>query len=240
VSIIDTIRRHRTYRAQMREYRSVQSLPELGTFVGQYVTGYRLAFPGHGFASQPGPDPETREIAHHLAWLNRRGLVTITSQPAFWSADPARLHGCTAAAQRAGVEFLAPPALADEIVRRVERAGLRGTATLVSALGTRRARAAEQWIPVTVYTCDPVADDDVSDIDYVGDFEGVTWRVATGFGGASRHGLDYLTGAVGDGGADAIEAASLVTVVDPEWGRHDELWAVLTGAVLGARTAGVR
>lgn len=227
MKMIESWRRWRSYRADYRSWRDVQSLRDAGARTAEYVTGLRPSFPDHGFAAHSGPDPETAEIAGDLAMLNLAGAMTWSSQPAFWSADPAQLHDATACAQRAAVEMFAPVELGERLIRRAVDAGLLVSATLVSGLGRTRSG---QSIPVTVYTRDEVTDT-VEAVDILGPDEGVNWQVQTEFGAHARRDLTFLFGALGDGAVRDIERSTVLTVVDPRWGRQRLLWDTLTGAL---------
>ena len=66
------------YLADAAAWRAARTLPELGELTAAWLTGANSYQPGY---AATGPDRETAELLDVLAAVNRRGLVTISSQP---------------------------------------------------------------------------------------------------------------------------------------------------------------
>ncbi|MEV0580896.1 hypothetical protein [Streptomyces sp. NPDC050392] len=188
-------------RADKRRWRSAENLQDLGSLVASWLIGDITSQPGY----QPnyGPDEETQPLLPVLVAVNRLGFVTDQSQPG--SAGYGYDHHWWE--QRAAVSGLVDdPKLRDRLVAAAEVAGL----TVVQHDMTPRRHA--EGIPVT--RC--------------------LGSVRTAFGRFMTV-RDLRTvwqpEMIGRRTFDKVAAAWQITLIDPEWGREDVLWAALAEVV---------
>lgn len=199
--------RHEYDRATARSWARATTLGELGELTAQWLE-QRLAFHPCGYDE---PAPETHDLIPDLAALNRAGFVTQTSQPG--TIDP-----CTDGTvwrQRAAVSgYLADPEMLKPIISKAEDAGLwlvahspaADRAAILTIGSAKDGPARNGRVPVTTR-----------------DDRSCTWfghrptkgEIRRTFTGCHRVAIRALTGSL------------QVTVVDPEWGRPDRLWAAL-------------
>jgi hypothetical protein len=203
----------RMSRADRRAWKSARTLADLGELTARWLEGAIASQPGYcGPSDLDDPD----RLVPLFAALCRAGYMTTQSQAAHDGPGYDGVHW----EQRAAVEGFASPEIAARIIAAAERNGLHVIARDPQTLPRWRNRSRDA-VPVTTRN-------------------GAT---ISGFGmHLSRRFLrDDLTG-YGMCHPDAVGAlcnAWQVTVIDPEWGRADVLWCVLSGAVLtkGGATA---
>jgi hypothetical protein len=190
-------------------WRSARTLADLGELTARWLEGDISQHPCYG----DGPDEETGPLIPVLAQLNRAGLLTTYSSPGL----AGRGHDGAWWQQRAAVEgFIAGTATARAFVAAARRAGMDVVVHHPDFRPRWRWRCGEE-IPVTLR-----------------DGDEYTWF------GQQLSRRDIRARRLGWGichrdARDAVCSAWQVTVVDPVWGRADELWPVLSRAVPGSR-----
>lgn len=194
-------------REERAAWAEAETLADAGALTALWADGEMLYHPG-GY--DEGPDEETAPIAGSLATLNRAGFVTSSSQPGH---GPVKGYDGRWWSQRAAVDGFTDKATADRLEDAATEAGL-----IIIRNGPAGWRTTqERWEPVTAGRVgeDPITDDS----DYF---------VHTGFGThRSRHAVKTEFG-YGAYATPALLNAEQVTIIDPEWGRADLLWATLT------------
>lgn len=188
-------------RRKQDPWKSARTLADLGNLTARWLEGELPDVPGY----DGPPDEETLPLVPVLATLNRAGYVTICSQP----GETGPGYDGALWEQRAAVEGFADDTLVLRLIIAAAAAGL----AVIHHNPARRARRwtrCGQMLPVTRR----------NGKDY-------TWFGAH----PSRLNLsDDWTG-YGSCHPDAVDAvlnAWQVTVIDPEWGRNDLLWEVLS------------
>lgn len=188
------------------DWHSASTLADVGQLTARWLEGDLPAVPGY-FGP---PDEETLPLVPVLAALNRGGFVTSSSQPGRAGRDRDGILW----EQRAAIEGFTGPVLTHRIAEAARRAGLTVITHNPAWLPRWRIRYG-QVLPVTRRDGEDV----------------------TSFGAARprRYLRDSWTGygACHRAAVDAVCSAWQVTVIDPQWGRQDLLWSVLTGAVTG-------
>jgi len=147
-------------------------------------------------------EPETRHLIPTLAAANRAGFVTTCSQP---GEPPIRGYDGRMWRQRAAVDgWIADSYLLDRIRSQAERAGI----TVITN------RPGDRSHPGIVAT----------------EADG---EARTGFGWSPGHRrlISSEWPGVGNGAIAELRTATHLTLIDPEWGRDNQLWPALTRAI---------
>lgn len=180
-------------------WKSARNLPDLGELTARWLERRIKSHPT--WPPGDGPDAETGEIAPELARLNRAGFVTSGSQP----AGDARVRGVHWQ-KRAAVEGWADLFLAEKIFAAAGRADL--------------------IVIVQDYADLPETLINVSRAVWVTTLDGEGY---TRFGTQpSRADIAMEYSGCRQEAIEALCRAFRVCVIDPEWGRRDRLWPVLT------------
>ena len=196
--------------ADRQAWQSARTLADLGALAACWLERSITSQPG--YAAGYGPAEETLPLVPVLAALNRAGYFTNGSQPGMAGRGFDGAHW----EQRAAVEGFASAGLTSALGAAAERAGL-----IVIALDpAARPKVRINGRPAVDVTR-----------------RGGRARTAFGAHLSRAHLYDAHTG-YGICRPDAIAAvcgAWQVTVIDPEWGRPDVLWAVLAGVISSPR-----
>lgn len=154
-----------------------------------------------GTVGPGGPDPETKRLIRVLAAINRAGFVTTDSQP----GHPAeRGYDRRVWMQRAAVcGWIADKRLFTRVRAQARRAGI----LIITHRTGGRLSPAE---PVTIVDGQPF-----------------TW-----FGESMGHRrqISYEWRGIGAKAAQELRRANQITLIDPEWGRDNQLWPALERA----------
>lgn len=200
VSLKEWHREYRRRRAHARFWSEAEDWDDLCRTMALWCEGDLALCPNY----DGPPDPETEEIAAELAEMNRRGFLTLSSQPGCAPTDVSDTSSYYPATfeQRAAVEGLASGEVLDRL-----RAAVRGT-----RLELRANLRASGWtcdhrtaVPVTVVSGD---------------------RVVTHFGSrlSASQLKFYFAEFVHVGLIHELCDAWQVLVYDPHWGDHRLLW----------------
>ena len=179
-----------------RIWRDARSIGDLGGAMAGWLEGRVSGSPG----CSAGPDDETLPLVPVLARLNRRGFVTVMSQP----GDAGTMADGRPWTQRAAVE--GRMAASDPLLRRIVRAA-RAAGLLVTVHGCERAVGPSRGFVATRRGTETGIT--------VGGRVSRSQRRAE-WCGAGRRARRQLT----------REGVALA-VVDPVWGRDDVLWPLL-------------
>lgn len=206
-------------RADRKLWNSARTLDDLCELTAMWLEGDLASQPG--YAANCGPDDETLPLVPLLASLNRAGIMTTGSQPAFDGQDADGAHW----KQRAAVEFYfrAQDPCVLRLTRTAREAGLLAIAFPPSSLPRWRYNYDSAVAVTRTTACDPDCPTRHPD--------GCDW---TWFGTQvprrhlrSPH-LGY--GICHRDAAKALCSAWQVTLIDPEWGRTESpLWTCLAG-----------
>lgn len=145
---------------------------------------------------------ETRHLVPTLAACNRAGFVTTCSQP----GHPAqRGHDSRTYRQRAAVDgWIADKRLLDRVRTEAKQAG-------ITVLAHRPGVQFHDGIAVTEVNSEPCT--------WFGRTMGYRKQIEYEWPGIGRHAIREL------------RTATHLTLIDPEWGRDNRLWPLLTKAV---------
>lgn len=183
-------------------WKDARTVADLGQLMADWIEGRIPSRPGY----QPkcGVDSETRHLISVLAACNRAGYLTTDSQP---GCDDKAFDG-RPWRQRAAVQgyIAADNPLLHRLTSSAKAAGLTVTAHGAGvSIGSTRSVICTEW----------------------------AGKPHTDFGG--KPGRRTLSGQWNGIGKDAyrhLERAGVaVTLIDPEWGRDNRLWPLLTKAV---------
>lgn len=180
-------------------WKNAHTLADLGELTAQWLEGRIDSHPGCIVDEASEPDEETLSIVPTLAACNRRGFVTMDSQPGM----AARAWGGGFWEQRAAVDgFIGDRRLLKDLKRAAGRAGL----TLIAHGPGAWDFGADRNIAATRV--------DGKDCTWFGEKKERAHRVDE-WEGVSRAGIRRLT------------AAWQVLIIDLKWGRNDRLWPAL-------------
>jgi hypothetical protein len=184
-------------------WRTAETVADLGNLMAAWLTGEISTRPGYWGT---GPDPETEPLVPHLAAVCQAGYVTTDSQP----GEPPQLgRDGRVWEQRSAVSgWIADARLAAGICTRAREAGL-----LVVATGPGRRH--DGSIPVTAAS-GRGGSEIITDFGWSPGHRRMIREVWSGVGGRARR---------------ALRHATILTVVDPMWGRDSLLWPVLGHAI---------
>lgn len=178
-------------------WRAAATLDELGELTAQWLEGSLASQPG--YLANCGPDEETTELVPTLAAANRAGWLTDSSQPGW---GPGLGYDSAVWCQRAAVEGYAAPELAGQVAAAAKAAGL----LVVTHPRASRFPRLRDGVAVTTRAGRPV----------------------TGFGHRRTYrSLAFQYAECSDTAVAAVCEAVQLTVIDPDWGPRDRLWAVL-------------
>lgn len=182
-----------------RLWKEARTFADLGELTAQWIEGRIDSHPGCIVDEASDPDEETRHLVPILAACNRRGFVTMDSQPGM----AARAWGGGFWEQRATVCGLVEDRrLLRDLKRAAGRAGL-----IVIAHGPGKwDYGADRNLAITKV-----------------DGRDCTWAGQK----MERFDRAYEWAGVSRGAIRRITAAWQVIVIDPEWGRDDRLWPAL-------------
>lgn len=180
-------------------WRTAETVADLGTLMAEWLTGQLPTRPGYW---DTAPDAETTPLLPVLAAACRAGYVTTDSQP---GEPPQPGYDGRTWEQRAAISgWIADAQLAAGIRTAARSAGLLVVAT---APGQRH----RDSIPVTAAT-------------------GPAGRqITTDFGWSPGHRrmISSVWPGISSSARRALRQATILTLVDPGWGRNDVLWAAL-------------